>query len=399
MGNLCSNSGGSREDEARTSLKPKNAVLSRAESAISADDRRTGNVGGSMIALDAPAQEVKILCLGAGDSGKSTFNRQMRFIYSTHKEKDKTSEVEKLKIREKIHSDMMVGMRALVQLVRRQACLDKLGMQLQPPSEAAADTLEAVQPKKVTPSGPCYDMSAELGSCLQQLWNDPVIRAAWAQRAELWPLLGVANSVEEIFYDSLEAYFDSCARIMEDTYVPDQMDMLKCRLMTTGIEETSISVDGTSFRLLDVGGQKSERRKWINFFDNCQVLLFFAPLCDYELQLKEDPSVNRMHDSLALFDQICNSHFFKDSIILLLLNKDDIFRERIRNKDLSVCFPDYTGGKDYDKAGDFIKRKFLAVNKNPKKQIYSNMTTATDTASIKVVFDSLQVLLASKADA
>ena len=400
MGNLCSSSGDSREDDARTSLK-QNAVLSgRNESGISADDRRTGNVGsGSMIALDAPPQEVKILCLGAGDSGKSTFNRQMRFIYSTHKEKDKTSEVEKLRIRQQIHSDMMVGMRALVQLVRRQDCLDKLGMQLQPPSEAAADTLEAAQPKKTTPSGPCYDMSAELGSCLQQLWNDPVIRAAWAQRAELWPLLGVANSIEETFYDSLEAYFDSCARIMEDTYVPDQMDMLKCRLMTTGIEETSISVDGTSFRLLDVGGQKSERRKWINFFDNCQVLLFFAPLCDYELQLKEDPSVNRMHDSLALFDQICNSHFFKDSVILLLLNKDDIFRERIRNKDLSVCFPDYTGGKDYDKAGDFIKRKFLAVNKNPKKQIYSNMTTATDTASIKVVFDSLQVLLASKADA
>ena len=108
--------------------------------------------------------------------------------------------------------------------------------------------------------------------------------------------------------------------------------------------------------------------------------------------------MNRMHDSLALFDQICNSHFFKDSVILLLFNKDDIFRERIRHKDLSVCFPDYTGGKDYDKACDFIKRKFLAVNKDPKKQIHSYMTTATDIASIKVVFDSLQVLLASKGD-
>jgi hypothetical protein len=171
--------------------------------------------------------------------------------------------------------------------------------------------------------------------------------------------------------------------------------MIKCRLKTTGVEESLLTVDNTNIRLLDVGGQKSERRKWISFFDNCHVLLFFAPLSDYELHMYEDPSVNRMHDSLALFDQICNSHFFKDSIILLLLNKDDIFRERIRVRDLSCCFPDYTGGKDYDSAGEFIKQKFLAVNKNPKKQIYSNMTNATDTASIKVVFDSLQVLLAS----
>jgi hypothetical protein len=196
-------------------------------------------------------------------------------------------------------------------------------------------------------------------------------------------------------YDSLEAFFDSTPRIQEDSYVPHQIDMIKCRLRTTGVEETLLTVDGNLIRLLDMGGQKSERRKWISFFDNCQVLLFFAPLSDYELQLFEDPSVNRMHDSLALFDQICNSHFFKDSIILLLLNKDDIFRERIRVKDLSCCFPDYADGKDYDKAGDFIKQKFLAVNKNPKKQIYSNMTNVTDTASIKVVFDSLQVLLAS----
>ncbi len=64
-------------------------------------------------------------------------------------------------------------------------------------------------------------------------------------------------------------------------------------------------------------------------------------------------------------------------------------------KDLTCCFPEYAGGNDYDKAGEFIKQKYLAVNKNPKKQIYSNMTNATDTTSIKVVFDSLQQLLAS----
>ena len=343
MGNLCSSSGKADEESTSAALKPnaRHRPL-RSESIVTGDERATAH-GTSMLTGDATPSEIKILCWGAGDSGKSTFNRQMRFIYSTHKDKDKTSELEKMKIRQQIHSDMIVGMRALVLLARNDACCSKLDMQLQASSLAAADALDAALPKKTTPAGPLYDLSAELGNCIQELWKDPAIRESWNQRVELWPLLGVANALQEKLYDSLEAYFDSTARIMEDTcaprpfpfpwhrtvcfaaavarslaphfcntppthphfcntpasYVPDQMDMLKCRLMTTGIEETTITVDGTSVRLLDVGGQKSERRKWINFFDNCHVLLFFAPLCDYELQLKEDPSVNRMHDRCA----------------------------------------------------------------------------------------------------
>jgi guanine nucleotide-binding protein G(i) subunit alpha len=379
MGNLCSG-GSSNSDSGSQPIPQKTTLLSNDDGARYA--------GASLIVEQIPF-EVKILCLGAGESGKSTFRRQMRFLYNNSKSKD--SEDDKRRIKQQIHSDMITGMRALIMLAKNASCCEKNGMQLEPASLESAETLDVALPKK----NGFYDLTVELGNCIQQLWKDPAIRACWKDRVELWPFLGVTNALSEEMYDSLEEYFDSTPRIQEDTYQPQHIDMIKCRVKTTGVEETLITVDGTSIRLLDVGGQKNERRKWINFFDNCNVLLFFAPLSDYELQLAEDPTVNRMHDSLALFDQMCNSHFFKDSIILLLLNKDDIFRERIRVKDLTCCFPEYTGGKDYEKAGDFIKQKFLAVNKNPKKRIYSNMTNATDTASMKVVFDSLQVLLSS----
>jgi hypothetical protein len=382
MGNLCSGSSNSdSRSQPTTRQNRQNTTL------LSRDDGAR-HVGASMIVETIP-YEVKILCLGAGESGKSTFRRQMRFLYNNSKSKD--SEDDKRRIKQQIHSDMITGMRALIMLAKNDSCCEKIGMHLDPFNLASAETLDVALPKK----NGFYDLTVELGNCIQQLWKDPAIRACWKDRVELWPFLGVTNALSEEMYDSLEEYFDSTPRIQEDTYQPLHIDMIKCRVKTTGVEETLITVDGTSIRLLDVGGQKNERRKWINFFDNCKVLLFFAPLSDYELQLAEDPTVNRMHDSLALFDQMCNSHFFKDSIILLLLNKDDIFRERIRVKDLTCCFPEYTGGKDYEKAGDFIKQKFLAVNKNPKKRIYSNMTNATDTASMKVVFDSLQVLLSS----
>ena len=50
-----------------------------------------------------------------------------------------------------------------------------------------------------------------------------------------------------------------------------------------------------------------------------------------------------MHESLMLFDSICNNKFFIDTSIILFLNKKDLFEEKIKKSPLSICFPEYTG--------------------------------------------------------
>lgn len=50
-----------------------------------------------------------------------------------------------------------------------------------------------------------------------------------------------------------------------------------------------------------------------------------------------------MHESLMLFDSICNNKFFIDTSIILFLNKKDLFAEKIKKSPLSICFPEYTG--------------------------------------------------------
>ena len=55
---------------------------------------------------------------------------------------------------------------------------------------------------------------------------------------------------------------------------------------------------GLNFRMLDVGGQRSERKKWIHCFDEAKAVIFVAALSDYDLSLSEDPSFNRMKESL-----------------------------------------------------------------------------------------------------
>lgn len=50
-----------------------------------------------------------------------------------------------------------------------------------------------------------------------------------------------------------------------------------------------------------------------------------------------------MHESLHLFNSICNHKFFAATSIILFLNKKDLFEEKIKKVHLSICFPEYDG--------------------------------------------------------
>jgi len=51
-------------------------------------------------------------------------------------------------------------------------------------------------------------------------------------------------------------------------------------------------------------------------------------LSGYDLVLAEDEEMNRMMESMKLFDSICNNKWFVDTSIILFLNKKDLFEEK-----------------------------------------------------------------------
>lgn len=63
----------------------------------------------------------------------------------------------------------------------------------------------------------------------------------------------------------------------------------------------------------------------------------------YDLVLAEDEEMNRMIESMKLFDSICNSKWFIETSIILFLNKKDLFEEKIQRSPLTICFPEYQG--------------------------------------------------------
>jgi len=95
--------------------------------------------------------------------------------------------------------------------------------------------------------------------------------------------------------------------------------------------------------MFDVGGQRSERKKWIHCFEAVTCIIFCVALSEYDQVLLEVNSINRMEESLTLFGSIVNSAWFTRTSIVLFLNKIDIFRKKLLTVPLERYYPDYEG--------------------------------------------------------
>jgi GTPase SAR1 family protein len=233
--------------------------------------------------------------------------------------------------------------------------------------------------------------------------------------------------------------------------------VLRARQPTTSIIEYKYKINGAFFLFVDVGGQRSERRKWINCFENVSSLLFVASLHDYDLSLSVDEvrssmnattlattaaveqqqteheKINRMRDALDLFRTLINwkkktfvsvgnskggsvkpksgqrpqysvqavreTLLFERVSIILFLNKEDLFDEKIKTSSPRACFNDYDDSLSPAEAKEFIARKFLACevvnNKrsqlsSPAREIYWHYTYALDRKNIETVIASVK---------
>lgn len=105
-----------------------------------------------------------------------------------------------------------------------------------------------------------------------------------------------------------------------------------------------------------------------------------------------------MEESLNLFSQIVNNPFFRDATFILFLNKFDLFREKVlqSQRHLRLYFLDYNGpDRDVDRGALFIQHKFILCNRDSRKVLYPHFTTATDTANVRVVFQSVMEIVIS----
>lgn len=324
--------------------------------------------------LDRKADQktVKILLLGAGESGKSTIIKQMRIIHSTGFEDD-----EKYQTRAVIYSNIIVACKALLETMQYKKV-------------AFTNSITAAQAQVILSANP--DLDAD--DAFQDETVQTALRALWADQ-------GVHDAMslgcEVALNDNIHYYFENLDRMFDSDWMPTDQDMLHARMRTTGITETFFDLGNICFRMMDVGGQRSERKKWIHCFEGVQCLLFLASLSGYDQALLEDIRANQMHESLILFDSLVNGEWFKDKPIILFLNKMDLFKAKLEKSPISTYFPDYQGAPGDEKAArKFFAKKFQDINRNANREIHVHFTNATDTNLLKATMQSVQNILIRK---
>lgn len=296
----------------------------------------------------------------------------MRIIHSSGFEQD-----EKIQTRAVIYGNVVVACKILLEIMDSQNIA-----YAEETTKTHAALIESLNP----------DVDAEdaftdeaVKEALLGLWNDAGVQQA------------VSRGHEFALNDNMHYYFHNLDRLFDPNWLPNDQDMLHARLRTTGITETFFDLKDMAFRMMDVGGQRSERKKWIHCFEGVQCLLFLASLSGYDQSLIEDVNANQMHEALMLFDSLVNGEWFRDKPIILFLNKIDLFREKLKKSPIKTHFPDYQGANDDEAAAtQFFASKFQKINRNAHREIYIHFTNATDTNLLKATMQSVQDILIQK---
>ena len=339
--------------------------------------------------------ECKVLMLGASGAGKSTFVKQMKIMHGggfSRREQEDAKEIVlsnlvicvyiilcQEQFRER--SDEFTKMRQYTKcLYISLTCAEKKEISIftsifvKPSSKDEGDTLCEKFEREFCKRYPGWSTWRKL--LLSKIRHNEVFTSILLS-------LGPIDLPDSALY-----FLASFERLLRLDFLPTNEDIVRMRLSTTGVVEITVPFGDRSLRLVDVGGQRTERRKWIHCFEDVTSILFIASLSGYNVNLVEDKSQNRLEESIALFKTILDRQIFNHITMILFLNKKDIFEKKITSVDLKDTFTDYTGKvKDMDEAKQFILSKFV---KNRSNIIYSHMTSAVDQSNVRHVFSAIK---------
>lgn len=316
-------------------------------------------------------RQVKVLLLGAGETGKSTFAKQMRIIYGEDYDKH-----DLLEFRALIYTNVFKAIQVLVDAREK---LDIPWGNRRNDSKAQT-LLQWKIPRRVEQN--VFLANADL---LHRLWKDKGIQQAYSRRREYQ------------LPDSTKYFMERLPIIREENYLPTKEDVLRSRKISRGIIEYHTEVSQIPFMFVDVGGQRHYRQKWILCFENVTTVLFFVSASEYDEVLAEDRQTNRLQESCDLFNDIVNSITFSSTHVILFFNKTDQMREKIQHSDITNYFPSFKGNpREETDVKIFLRTMFENIRMDNSKTLFHHFTTAIDTNNIKFVFEAVkQIILQS----
>ena len=326
----------------------------------------------------------KILLLGPAEAGKSTLFKQMKQLYG-----EGFSAVDRQSHVVIILANLLRAMRALIfhsdRLLLRfpfSALSNLTGSStttIDPSldaSKAFITTFDLVQhfpslqlnsAEKIAPQL----VAATLPSALNGETFASLFALCLNHLSALWVDLGVQLTYENRakfdvhqLYDGDGFFLCRLQELRDARWTPTEEDVIRTRVRSLGVSQYQWEdSEGQRYRITDVAGQRSERKKWMGFFNDASCVLFVAAVSEYDQVLSEEPSVNRLHESLQAFQQLTTVHWFDPIPLVLLLNKADLYRDKMQRVSLKVCFPKLRfserGGDEVEQGLEYIRNEFV----------------------------------------
>ena len=164
------------------------------------------------------------------------------------------------------------------------------------------------------------------------------------------------------------------------------MDILTIHDRSSQPDYLVFSVDQTMYRIWNAGGRPPSRETRKCFFENPSVIFFPVDISDYE------PSstglLSTLQTSLALFATITNLERLSKSRIVLLLDRVNNFRVKLRRVPLSKIFPDYAG-TTAEEAEKYVLNLFASLGK--RHRVDAAFVNLEDQRQMSDIIDSIEV--------
>jgi Amt family ammonium transporter len=292
--------------------------------------------------MDHKLEEImtqKLLVLGAGEAGKTTLVNQLITIFNH----GITSTAVRDRAKVALRVNVFMTLHVLIRKLEEMGLTSKL-------SDAERTNLERLKQHDPAVSG----YSLKDAQDVTALWKSSAMQEVWDNRNTFWLL-----SNGKFYLDNAIRFADKPGQ----EYVPTNRDMAKSRKKTTGVNVSSFyekaSKWGECFAdsktnpgdvlqfkwdVVDVGGQRSERRKWMAYFDNVHAVFFVLNLNGYQEVLYEDENKLRIKESMELFrdtfQQAKGKGLKVDGVpVFVVFNKLEFFEDNWNVQNFITCFP------------------------------------------------------------
>ncbi|PIO68198.1 g-protein alpha subunit, partial [Teladorsagia circumcincta] len=270
-------------------------------------------------------RQVKILLLGSGESGKSTFIKQMNIIHGA----GEFTADEVRAYRQQIYQNVISAMRVLLD------ARSKLNIPWEKPEReknvpeimrfTVADLLKGID----------FTTFVDISSIIEDFWEDAAVKQTYEKR--------------NLF--QIEEQIASSGKVHRRWW------------------------------------PKISTAEWFQCFTDITSILFMVASNEYDQVILEDRRTNRVVESRSVFETIVNNRAFSNVSIILFMNKSDLLKEKVPKSDIRQYFSDFTG--DHLNVRDvqfFLVDKFETSRKDRARPFFYHYTTAIDTENIRRVF-------------